>query len=275
MSVKPKEVKDTLVDRTWSQIIADSRVEKGRSPLLSRFIEFTILQHEDISAALGNLLGSKLATKHLHEDELTIGIVDALVRHPRVVRSAIHDLVSIFERDPACIDFITPFRFFKGYHALQSYRVANVFWREDQEMLAQFIQSAASVNLGVDIHPAAAQIGEGVMMDHATGIVIGETAIVEDNVSILHSVTLGGTGKDTGDRHPKIRLGVLLGAGSKIIGNIEIGEGSKVGAGSVVLENVAPHVTVAEPPAVVVGRPSEENPTLLMDQRIGVSDRNE
>lgn len=274
MSTEIVEDEDTVVHTAWSQIIADSKAEQRRSPVLSQFLDLAILQHRDFVEALGSLLATKLATGLMGEEELTVSFVTALRRNMRAVRSAIHDLVSTFERDPACVDLITPFLYFKGYHALQSYRVANVFWHDNQKMLAQYIQSSASAALGVDIHPAA-RIGHGIMMDHATGVVIGETAVVEDNVSILHAVTLGGTGKETGDRHPKVRRGVLIGAGSKIIGNIEIGEGSKVGAGSVVLEDVPPHVTVAGVPAVVVGRPVEDNPALIMDQSIGSADDDE
>jgi serine O-acetyltransferase len=150
---------------------------------------------------------------------------------------------------------------------LQAHRIAHWLWHKDRHALAQFFQNQISVTLGVDIHPAA-RIGSGIMLDHATGIVIGETAVVEDDVSILHSVTLGGSGKVSGDRHPKIRRGVLLSAGCKVIGNIEVGEGAKVGAGSVVLHDVPPHVTVAGVPAEVVGKPANPSPALDMDHSL-------
>ena len=157
--------------------------------------------------------------------------------------------------------------FFKGFQALQSYRIAHWLWVQGRECLALFFQSRIALTFGVDIHPAA-KLGKGIMLDHATGIVIGETTIVEDDVSIMQEVTLGGTGKECGDRHPKVRRGVLISAGAKILGNIEIGENAKVGAGSVVLKPVAPHTTVAGVPAVVVGRPVSASPALDMNHEI-------
>jgi serine O-acetyltransferase len=158
----------------------------------------------------------------------------------------------------------TPFLYFKGFHALQTHRIGHWLWNHGRESLALFFQNQMSVEFGVDIHPAA-RLGHGIMLDHATGVVIGETAVVGNNVSILQSVTLGGTGKDEGDRHPKIGDGVLISAGAKILGNIRVGDGAKVGAGSVVLENVPAHTTVAGVPARIVGRPSSDQPALEMD----------
>ena len=192
-------------------------------------------------------------------------IKEAIDSDPDVLRAAEIDMLATFSRDPACEDLTTPFLFYKGFHALQAHRIAHWLWREGRRTLAQFFQNQISVTLGVDFHPAA-RVGCGIMLDHATGIVVGETAVIEDDVSILHSVTLGGTGKVTGDRHPKIRKGVLLAAGCKVIGNIEVGEGAKVGAGSVVLDNVPPHVTVAGVPARVVGRTAGTVPAHDMNQ---------
>jgi serine O-acetyltransferase len=177
------------------------------------------------------------------------------------------DILAIFARDPACDDLSTAFLFFKGFHALQAHRVAHWLWQHDRQTLARFFQNQISVTLGVDIHPAA-RIGSGIMLDHATGIVIGETAVIEDDVSILHSVTLGGTGNEIGDRHPKIRKGVLLAAGCKVIGNIEVGTNAKVGAGSVVLEDVPANVTVAGVPAKIVGHLHNQIPAHDMDQNL-------
>jgi serine O-acetyltransferase len=160
-----------------------------------------------------------------------------------------------------------PLLYYKGYHALQSHRVAHWLWQHDRHPLAWYIQNQMSTTFGVDIHPAA-RIGCGIMLDHATGLVVGETSVIEDDVTILQGVTLGGTGKDVGDRHPKIRRGVLIGAGAKVIGNIEVGEGAKVGAGSVVLKAVPPHVTVAGVPAEIVGRPKGEQPALDVDHTL-------
>ncbi|NND69077.1 MAG: serine O-acetyltransferase, partial [Halioglobus sp.] len=161
-------------------------------------------------------------------------------------------------------ELYVPFLYFKGFHALQTHRVAHCLWQNGRESLALFFQNRMSAEFGVDIHPAA-QLGSGILLDHATGVVIGETAVVGNNVSILQSVTLGGTGKDEGDRHPKIGDGVLISAGAKILGNIRVGEGAKIGAGSVVLEDVPPHTTVAGVPAKIVGRPASDSPALDMD----------
>lgn len=175
------------------------------------------------------------------------------------------DLLAVEERDSACHKLSVPFLHFKGFHALQTYRVANWLWRQGRQSLALFFQNRMSSEFDVDIHPAA-RLGQGIMLDHATGLVIGETAVVGNNVSILQSVTLGGTGKEDGDRHPKIGNGVLISAGAKILGNITVGDGAKVGAGSVVLDHVPPHVTVAGVPAKIVGRPASKSPALEMDQ---------
>ena len=195
-------------------------------------------------------------------------IEEAMDQDPSILKNTEFDMLATYIRDPACSDLSTPFLYFKGFHALQAYRIAHWLWQNGRHTLAQFFQSQISVGLGVDIHPAAT-IGHSIMLDHATGIVVGETTVIENDVSILHSVTLGGTGNESGDRHPKIRRGVLLGAGSKIIGNIEVGEGAKVGAGSVVLDDVKPHVTVAGVPAKVVGTPDEDNPAFAMNHSLG------
>jgi len=168
------------------------------------------------------------------------------------------------ERDSACTTLAVPFLYFKGFHALQTHRIAHWLWQQGRHSLALFFQNRMSVVFGVDIHPAA-QLGYGLMLDHATGLVIGETTVIGNNVSILQSVTLGGTGKEGGDRHPKVGDGVLISAGAKILGNICIGEGAKVGAGSVVLHAVPPHTTVAGVPAKVVGTPNTDQPALDMN----------
>ena len=234
-------------------------------PILGSYFHATILNHSSFGDAMSFRLASKLDNPMLPTMLIRDVIAEAIDDEPEILISTCHDIEAVYDRDPACTDYSTPFLFFKGFHAIQAYRISHWLWNHDRHTLAQFFQSQISIGLGVDIHPAA-QIGKGVMLDHATGIVVGETAVIEDHVSILHSVTLGGTGKESGDRHPKIRRGVLLGAGAKIIGNIEVGEGAKVGAGSVVLDNVPNHVTVAGVPAVIVGTPSEENPALMMDQ---------
>lgn len=177
------------------------------------------------------------------------------------------DIQAVNERDSACCSLVTPLLYFKGFHALQAYRIAHWLWRQGRKPLALFLQNRISSVFAVDIHPAA-RIGKGIMFDHATGIVIGETAVVEDNVSIMQSVTLGGTGKEAGDRHPKVRKGVLISAGAKILGNIEVGECAKVGAGSVVLKDVPPRSTVAGVPARIIGENRCLQPSRDMDHHI-------
>lgn len=255
------------VPNVWETARREAELKVREEPILGSYFHATILNHASFGAALSFRLASKLDNPMLPTMLVREVIEQALGEDPTILEAAEADVRASFARDPACDDVSTPFLFHKGFHALQAYRIAHWLWMHDRQTLAQFFQSQISVGLGVDIHPAA-RIGRGLMLDHATGIVVGETAVVGDDVSILHSVTLGGTGKETGDRHPKIGRGVLLAAGCKIIGNIQVGEGAKVGAGSVVLHDVPPHVTVAGVPAVIVGKPREESPALGMDQRI-------
>lgn len=194
-------------------------------------------------------------------------IEDAFSNDPEILNAAMADIIAVQERDPAVGDFSTPLLYLKGFHALQVHRIANWLWKQNRRPLALYLQNRSSELFAVDVHPAAT-IGKGIMFDHATGVVIGETAVIEDNVSLLQGVTLGGTGKNCGDRHPKIRQGVMIGAGAKVLGNIEVGVGAKIGAGSVVLEAVPEHTTVAGVPAKIVGHPSCAMPSLSMDQDI-------
>ncbi len=251
----------------WEAMQNEAREKAQQEPILGSYFHATILNHKSFQSALSFRIASRLDTPMLPTMMVRDVIEEALNDSPSILTAAEIDILATYTRDPACDDVSTPFLFFKGFHALQAHRIANWLWHRDRQALARFFQNQISVTLGVDIHPAA-QIGSGIMLDHATGIVIGETAVVEDDVSILHSVTLGGSGKVSGDRHPKIRRGVLLSAGCKIIGNIEVGEGAKVGAGSVVLNDVPPHVTVAGVPAQIVGRPAHPSPALDMDQSL-------
>ena len=252
----------------WETMRREAHAKAAEEPILGSYFHATILNHATFRSALSFRLASKLDNPMLPTMLIRDVIEEAMSDDLSILNSAMVDIMATYERDPACEDLSTPFLFFKGFHALQAHRIAHWLWRCKRQTLAQFFQSQISVGLGVDIHPAA-RIGQGIMIDHATGIVIGETAIVEDDVSILHAVTLGGSGKESGDRHPKVRRGVLLGAGCKVIGNIEIGTGAKVGAGSVVLADVAPHVTVAGVPAKPVGTPKDENPAFAMDHSLG------
>ncbi|MGO3345213.1 MAG: serine O-acetyltransferase [Marinomonas sp.] len=252
----------------WPSLQAEAKKLALDEPILASYFNTTILRHESLSSALSFLLASKLDSISIPAMVLREVFDEAMSdRNSGIVESIEQDILSIKERDAACDCLTTPLLFFKGFHALQTYRVANWLWKKNRKSLALYLQGQMSMVFSVDIHPAAT-IGCGIMLDHATGLVVGETCIIEDNVSILQSVTLGGTGKEHGDRHPKIRSGVLIGAGAKILGNIEIGVGSKVGASSVVLESVEHHTTVAGVPAKVVGRNTGEEPSRIMDHNI-------
>ena len=251
----------------WPIMRREARLKADEEPILGSYFHATVLNHHSYGAALSFRLASKLDNPMLPTMLIRDVIQEAIESDAQILQAAATDMVATFTRDPACEDLLTPFLFFKGFHALQAHRIAHWLWGRKRKTLAQFFQNQISVTLGVDIHPAA-RFGAGVMLDHATGLVAGETAVVEDDVSILHAVTLGGTGKDTGDRHPKIRRGVLLAAGCKIIGNVEVGEGAKVGAGSVVLRDVPRQVTVAGVPAKIVGT-TKGLSAHAMDQQLG------
>ena len=249
----------------WKAMRKEVQARTEFEPLMSTFFQATVLNHDSLAGALSFLLASKLDSTVVSSMAIREIIQEAFSAEESIIRAAEIDMKATRERDPACNSFSTPFLFYKGFHALQIHRVANWLWSQERYSLAFFLQNQVSTIFGVDIHPAA-KIGCGVMFDHANGLVIGETAVVEDDVSMLHGVTLGGTGKETGDRHPKIRKGVLIGANATIIGNIEIGTGAKVGAGSVVMKDVPPHVTVAGVPAKIVGKPDCEAPACDMGQ---------
>lgn len=249
----------------WRQMI-DQAACCG-DPIIGRLMQTAIHSHPGFRFALAALIGRKLADLTLPAEALAELAATAHQADPDIAAASAADLVAIRERDPACPDFVTPFLYFKGFQALQVYRVAHHLWADGRRHLAQHLQSRSSEVFGLDVHPAA-RIGRRVLIDHGTGIVIGETAVLEDDVSMLQGVTLGGTGKNIGDRHPKIRRGVLIGAGAKILGNIEIGECAKVGAGAIVLESVKPYTTVVGNPARPVGTRHSNMPSLTMDQTL-------
>jgi serine O-acetyltransferase len=253
-------------DPVWTAIRAEAWSDAERDPYLNLFLTKTILKSKRLESALGLILSSKLATECVNPALLQSRIDEALAPGTGIGQAVRYDLQAIRDRDPASRGFLIPFLFFKGFHALQAYRIAHWLWLQGQQLFAAHLQNRISELFAVDIHPAA-NIGSGILLDHATGIVIGETAVVDDNVSMLHGVTLGGTGKETGDRHPKVRQGVLIGAGAKILGNVEIGEGAKIGAGSVVLDSVPAHCTAAGVPAKIVARGCVDTPALEMDQQ--------
>ena len=254
-------------DPVWQTIRQETRAQAESEPALASFLHATILNHNTLEAALSFHLANKLANPAISSLQIREIIETALEQDDSIGAAVRADIKAIYERDPACDSYAIPFLYLKGFHALQAHRVAHFLWNKGRTSIAYFLQSHSAVTFGVDIHPAA-KIGKGVLFDHATGVVIGETAVIEDDVSIMQGVTLGGTGKDSGDRHPKIRKGVLVSAGAKILGNIEVGQGAKVGAGSVVLKDVPAHTTVVGVPAVVVGRPTSESPALNMNHEI-------
>lgn len=259
--------KSADIQEVWETLRAEATRLISEEPTLRHLVDDVILSRSSPAAALGARLARRLSREDMPRDtmeSLLCGVVEA---NPIIVHRAIRDLVAMFERDPACFSLLEPLLFFKGFLALSTYRISHQLWLDGRRWLALYLQSIASEAFAVDIHPAA-RIGCGILLDHATSFVVGETAIIEDNVSILHEVTLGGTGKETGDRHPIIRSGVLLGAGAKILGRVEIGTGAKVGAGSVVLNDVPPHTTVAGVPAVIVGQLGEESPAIEMNQKL-------
>ena len=258
---------DGVADSIWQEIRDEVAEQAEGEPVLASFLHETVLNHASLEDALGFHLAAKLSGPSLSALQIREVMEQAFAKSP-LIRAAIRsDLMAVRERDPASGSYSQPLLYFKGFHALQAYRVGHWLWEQGRRSLALHLQNRISELFGVDIHPAA-RIGSGVFIDHGTGIVIGETAVVDDNVSMLHEVTLGGTGKETGDRHPKIRRGVLLSAGAKVLGNIVVGEGAKVAAGSVVLTDVPPHRTVAGVPARVVGKPSVPEPALDMDHTL-------
>ena len=254
----------TTTDPMWQRIRTEATEHASAEPLLASFLRATILNHERLELALGFHLASQLESPTVSSQLLREVIAQAFERDTVIQAAVRADLQAVEDRDSACHELYIPFLYFKGFHALQTYRVAHWLWTTGRESLALFFQNRMSTRFSVDIHPAAT-LGQGILLDHATGLVIGETAVVGKNVSILQSVTLGGTGKDEGNRHPKIGDGVLISAGAKILGNICVGEGAKVGAGSVVLEDVPAHTTVAGVPAKIVGRPASDQPALEME----------
>jgi len=259
-----------LTQQLWEQIQQETRAIAESEPVLASFLQATVLKHDSLLSALSFLLAEKLTCETTPALTLQEVFNEAFNSDPSISNSSIEeqvneDLCALNQRDSACQGPSSAFLYYKGFHALQAWRAAHWLWENNRKSLALVLQNRISVTFGVDIHPAA-KIGKGIMFDHATGIVIGETAVVDDCVSILQSVTLGGTGKESGDRHPKVRRGVLIGPGAKILGNIEIGEGSKITASSVVLKDIPPHSLVAGVPAEVVGTLEIDSPAEQMDQ---------
>lgn len=250
-------------DNIWQQIYQQAQTAADDEPILASFFQSTILDHQSLGSALSYHLANKLASSAAPASMLRT-VMDRAFSTDNIIQAVAADLQATVARDSACNLYLTPFLYFKGFLALQAYRAAHQLWQEDRHSLALLLQYRISLKFAVDIHPAA-QIGSGLLVDHATGLVIGETAVVEDCVSIMQSVTLGGTGKVSGDRHPKIRKGVLIGPGAKILGNIEVAEGAMVAASTVVLKSVPAHAIVAGVPAAVIGDARSTEPSRTMD----------
>ena len=260
------------VDPVWEAVRAGARQMVIDEPSLSNMAISTILNHDTFEEALAHRLAARLDHDDVSADLIRQAFAEILQDHPQIGEYARVDLAATLERDPACHRAVEPLLFFKGYQAIQTHRFAHAMHKAGRRDFALYLQSRSSQVFQVDINPAA-PIGKGIMLDHGTGLVIGETAVVGDNVSLLQGVTLGGTGKADEDRHPKIGNGVLIGAGAKVLGNIKIGDCSRIGAGSVVLKEVPPRKTVAGVPAKVIGEAGCAQPALVMDQMILVHDR--
>lgn len=258
-------------DPMWSQIRREAEEAMQAEMALGTFIYATVINHDRLEGAVIHRLTQRL--NHADVDAVMLarsfyGLLDA---KPELGHAFRADLAAVYDRDPACARYLEPLLYFKGFHALVTHRFAHELWLAGRRDFALYLQSQASRIFAVDIHPAA-RVGKGIMLDHATGLVVGETAVVGDNCSFLHAVTLGGSGKETGDRHPKIGDNVLIGAGAKVLGNIRVGRCSRIAAGSVVLNEVPPNTTVAGVPAKVVGPAGCSEPSRQMDQGIGPED---
>jgi len=260
-SVKAPPAVDSLFLRLRAEAEAALRSEPGLGSLLND----TILLQASLEEAVAHRVADRLAGSEASGAAIRRAFAQYFERGSEAGAILRADLLAVLERDPACTRLLEPILYFKGFHAIQAHRVAHAAWLGGRSDFALSLQSLSSQKFQTDIHPAA-RIGRGFFLDHATGVVIGQTAVIEDEVSMLHAVTLGGSGKKSGDRHPKVRRGVLIGAGAQIFGNIEIGAGALVAAGSVVLEDVPPHKTVAGSPARVVGDVTQAEPALAMDQ---------
>ena len=256
------------LDPVWTQIRDEAEAAIGREPLIGGLVHASVLHHETLEDALAYRLAMKLGSPEFGEQLMREVAAEAFGSEPDLGGAARADLVAVLDRDPATHRLLQPLLYFKGFQAIQAYRVAHWLWGRGRRDLAYLIQMRTSEAFGIDIHPGA-RIGKGIFIDHAHSIVIGETAVVGDNVSMLHSVTLGGTGKEDEDRHPKIEDGVLIGAGAKVLGNIRVGRCSRIAAGSVVLQDVPCCKTVAGVPAKIVGEAGCDQPAVSMNHRLG------
>jgi serine O-acetyltransferase len=266
-NLNPQNAKIATLDPIWDRIRAEAEDIVQREPELSSFVFSTVLNHTRLEDSVVHRVAERLDHSALSGDLIRQAFDEALRDEPDLGNAFRADLVAVFDRDPATTRFIDPLLYFKGFHAIQSHRLAHWLLNKGRKDFAWYLQSRASAVFQTDINPAA-KIGRGIFLDHATGFVVGETAVIEDDVSILHGVTLGGTGKENEDRHPKIRRGVLIGAGAKILGNIEVGHCARIAAGSVVVKPVPHNVTVAGVPAKIVGEAGCAEPSRTMNQML-------
>ena len=255
------------VDPIWRSIRDEAMEAVNRDPLLAAFLYSTILNQESLEEAVIHRLAERLAHQDIGSDLIRQTFKSMLADDKEWSSIVRVDIQAYYDRDPACDRFIMPVLYFKGFHAIQTHRLAHWLWNQGRKDFALYLQSRSSAVFATDINPNA-RIGRGIFLDHATGLVVGETAVIDDDVSILHGVTLGGTGKENEDRHPKIRRGVMIGAGAKILGNIEVGHCARIAAGSVVLKAVPHNTTVAGVPARVVGTAGCAEPSRAMDQML-------
>lgn len=253
------------VSALWNEIRKEASEIVDNEPALASYFYAAILKHQQLSDALSFALASKLGSKTLPAMSLQELISGEIRKRPALLDIVAADIQAVRDRDPACENYCQPLLYFKGFHALQAYRVSHELWLQGRELLASHLHNKISQTFSVDIHPAA-QLGRGIMVDHATALVIGETSILGDNISLLHSVTLGGTGCEKGKRHPTVGDGVLISVGAKILGNIVIGDGAKIAAGSLVLSDIPANTTVAGVPAKAVGNNSSGMPAISMEQ---------
>jgi len=249
----------------WQKLKSEALKVTENEPLLANYVSACVLDHDSLQSALSFILANKLSDDVMPMENVQALFDNAFRESPEMIENAASDIKAVFERDAAISTYLSVILYMKGFQSIQVHRLAHFLWENNRNELALFMQSRNSEVFAVDIHPAC-KMGRGIMFDHATGIVIGETTVIEDNVSILQQVTLGGTGNEKGDRHPKIRSGVLISAGAKVLGNIEIGVGAKIGAGSVVLNDVAAHTTVVGIPAKATGKPCTDTPSETMNQ---------
>ncbi|KAA2237051.1 serine O-acetyltransferase [Salinarimonas soli] len=254
-----------VIDLAWARLREEAEAIVSGEPSLSSFILTNVLNHRSLEAAVAHRVAARLGHPAVPAELIAQTFQEALAADPAIGEAIRADILAIADRDPACTRLVEPVLYFKGFHAIQTHRLAHRLWGMGRRDFALYLQSRSSEVFQTDIHPAA-RIGRGIFLDHATGLVVGSTAVIDDDVSMLQDVTLGGTGKERGDRHPKIGRGVLIGAGAKILGNIEIGRCARVAAGSVVLHAVPPNTTVAGVPAKVVGAAGCAEPARTMDQ---------